>query len=97
MNGREVSRDNSVKIRFKIRVTHFKKLERLLLQLKKSMLTVKYTLLFQVSFIVMMKTSRKKLKISTESWIIYARVKGLSSLITIITLMVHALVEANYT
>ena len=96
VNGREVSRDNSVKIRFKIRVTHFKKLERLLLQLKKSMLTVKYTLLFQVSFIVMMKTSRKKLKISTESWIIYARVKGLSSLIIII-LMVHALIEANYT
>ena len=67
MNGREVSTDNLVKIRFKIRVAHFKKLERLLLPLKKSMLTVKYTLLFQVSLTVMMKTSRKKLKISTES------------------------------
>ena len=53
----------------------------------KSMLKMKYQLLFQVSFIVMNKTSRKKLKKSTESW---------KSLILII-LMVHALIEANYT
>ena len=96
-NRREVSRDNSIKIRFKIRVTLFKKLERLLLPLKKSMLTMKYTLLFQVLFTAMMKTLKKKLKMSTESWIIYVvRVKGLSSLIIII-FMVHALIEANYT
>ena len=62
----------------------------------KSMLTMKYKLLFQVSFTVMIKISRKKLKKSTESCRIYARVKGLSSLI-IILLMVHALIEANYT
>ena len=43
----------------------------------------------------MIKTSRKKLKESTESWRIYLRVKGLSSLIII--LMVHTLIEANYT
>ena len=103
VNGREVSRDNSVKIRchlgattddiidyvrptarkrpdmiiihtgttvmtFKIRLTHFKILERSLLPLKKSMLTMKYKLLFQVPFIAMIKASRKKLKKSTESW-----------------------------
>ena len=34
---------------FKIRLTHFKKLERSLLPLKKSMLTMKYKLLYQVS------------------------------------------------
>ena len=34
---------------FKIRLTHFKKLERLLLPLKKLMLTIKSKLLFQVS------------------------------------------------
>ena len=103
VNGREVSRGNSVKIRchlgattddiidyvrptarkrpdmiiihtgttvmtFKIRLTHFKILERSLLPLKKSMLTMKYKLLFQVPFIAMIKASRKKLKKSTESW-----------------------------
>ena len=103
VNGREVSRDNSVKIRchlgattddiidyvrptarkrpdmiiihtgttvmtFKIRLTHFKILESSLLPLKKSMLTMKYKLLFLVPFIAMIKASRKKLKKSTESW-----------------------------
>ena len=81
VNGREVYRDNSVKVRchpgataddiidyvrptarqkpdmiiihtgtmtFKLRLTHFKKLKRLLLPLKKSMLTMKYKFLFQV-------------------------------------------------
>ena len=58
---------------------------------------MKYTLLFQVLFTALMKTLKKKLKMSTESWIIYVvRVKGLSSLIIII-FMVHALIEANYT
>ena len=71
-------------------------LERPLLPLKKSMLTMKYKLLFQVPFTAMIKTSRKKLKKSTESWRIYVRAKGLSSLIILI-LMVHALIEANYT
>ena len=74
----------------------FKKWERSSLSLKKSMLTMKYKLLFQVSFTTMIKTSRKKLKKSTESWRIFVRVKGLSSLIILI-LMVHALIEANYT
>ena len=61
------------------------------------MLTMKYTLLFQVLFTALIKTLKKKLKMSTESWIIYVvRVKGLSSLIIII-FMVHALIEANYT
>ena len=61
------------------------------------MLTMKYPLLFQVLFTALMKTLKKKLKMSTESWIIYVvRVKGLSSLIIII-FMVHALIEANYT
>ena len=82
-------------MKFKIRSAHFIKLEKSLLQLKKSILTMKYKLLFQVSFTAMIKTSRKKLKKSIESWRIYVRVKGLSSLIII--LMVHALIEANYT
>ena len=61
------------------------------------MLTMKYTLLFQVLFTALIKTLKKKLKMSTESWIIYVvRVKGLRSLIIII-FMVHALIEANYT
>ena len=65
-------------MKFKIRLTHFKKLEKALLKLKKSMLTMKYKLLFQVSFTAMIKTSRKKLKKSTESWRIYVRVnKGI--------------------
>ena len=81
---------------FQIKLTHFKKLERSLVPLKKLMLTMKYKLLSQVSFTVMIKTSRKKLKKSTESWRIYVRAKGLSSLIILI-LMVHALIEANYT
>ena len=38
----------------------------------------------------MIKTSRKKLKKSTESWRIYVRAKRLSSLIILI-LMVHVL------
>ena len=110
VTGREVSRDDSIKIRchpgattddhhsrnliwslfipvlmtFKIRLTHFKKLERSLLPLKKSMLTMKEKLLFQMSFTAMIKTSRKILKKSTESWRIYVRVKGLSSLIIVI-------------
>ena len=41
-------------------------------------------------------TSMKKSKKSTESWRIYVRAKELSSLIILI-LMVHALIEANYT
>ena len=58
---------------------------------------MKYTLLFQVLFTALMKTLKKKLKMSTESWTIYVvRVKGLRSLIIII-FMVHALIEANYT
>ena len=58
---------------------------------------MKYTLLFQVLFTALMKTLKKKLKMSTESWIIYVvRVKGLRSLIITI-FMVHALIEANYT
>ena len=58
---------------------------------------MKYTLLFQVLFTALMNTLKKKLKMSTESWIIYVvRVKGLRSLIIII-FMVHALIEANYT
>ena len=76
---------------FKIKLTHFKKLERSLLPLKKSMLTRKYKLFSQVSFNAMVKTSWKKLKKSTESWRIYVRVKGLSLLIITIILMVHAL------
>ena len=114
VNRREVSRDDSVKIRcrpgdttddiidyvwptallarsllwslsipvlmtFKIKLTRFKKLERLLLPLKKLMLTMKYKLLSKVSFTVMIKTWRKKLTKSTESWRIYVRVKELSS------------------
>ena len=79
----------------KIELTHFKKLERSLLPLKKSMLTMKYKLLSEI-FTAIIKASRKKLKKSTESWRIYVRVKGLSSLIILI-LMVHALIEANYT
>ena len=109
VNGREVSRDDPVKIRChpgastdgiidyvrltarkkpdmtiintciidiqEIKLTHLEKLERSLLPLKKSMLTMKYKLLFQVSFTAMIKTSRKKLKKSTESWRIYVRVK----------------------
>ena len=105
VNGREVSRDDPVKIRChpgastdgiidyvrltarkkpdmtiintciidiqEIKLTHFKKLERSLLPLKKLI----YKLLSQVSFTVMIKTSRKKLKKSTESWRIYVRVK----------------------
>ena len=74
---------------FKIRLTHFKKLERLLLPLKKLMLTIKSKLLFQVSFTAMIEASRKKLKKSTESCRVYVRAKGLSSLIILI-LMVHA-------
>ena len=81
---------------FKIRLTRFKKIERLLIPLKKLMLTTKSKLLFQVSFSEMIKTLRKKFKKSTESWIIYVRAKGLNSLIILI-LMVHALIEANYT
>ena len=81
---------------FKIRLTHFKKLKRLLLPLKKLMLTMKSKLLFQVPFTAMIKTSRKKSKKSTERWRIYKRAKGLSSLIILI-LMVHDLIEANYT
>ena len=129
VNGNEVSRDDSVKIRchpgvttddiidyvrpaackkpdmiiihvrtnnIQIKCTRFKKLERSILPLKKLMLTMKYKLLSQVSSTVMIKTLRKKLKKSTESWRIYVRVKGLSSLIITI-LMVHALIEANYT
>ena len=46
---------------FKIRLTYFKKLEKLLLPLKKLMLTMKSKLLFQVPFTAMIKTSRKKL------------------------------------
>ena len=52
-------------------------IERLLLPLKKLMLTMKSKLLFQVSFTAMIKTSRKKLKKSTESWRIYVRAKRL--------------------
>ena len=63
---------------------------------QKLMLTMISKLLFQVSFTAMIKTSRKKLKKSTESWRIYIRAKGLSSL-TILIFMVHALIEANYT
>ena len=128
VNGREVSRDDSVKIGCHlgattdeiidyVRPTALKKPDMLIIHIGtndiqnivnilqkvrkvittiKSMLTMKYKLLFQVSFTVMIKISRKKLKKSTESWRIYARVKGLSSLI-IILLMVHALIEANYT
>ena len=57
---------------------------------------MKSKLLFQVLFTAMIKTSRKKLKKSTESWRMYVRAKGLSSLIILI-LMVHALIKANYT
>ena len=81
---------------FKIRLTFFKMLERSLLPLKKSMLKMKYKLLFQMSFTVMIKTLRQKLKKSTKSWRIYVKLKELSSLIIII-LMVHVLIEANYT
>ena len=129
VNGREVSRDDPVKIRChpgastdgiidyvrltarkkpdmtiintciidiqEIKLTHLEKLERSLLPLKKSMLTMKYKLLSEI-FTAIIKASRKKLKKSTESWRIYVRVKGLSSLIILI-LMVHALIEANYT
>ena len=58
-----------------------------------------YNLLYILTYSlysVMIKTSRKKSKKSTESWRIYVRAKGLSSLIILI-LMVHALIEANYT
>ena len=58
---------------------------------------MKYKLLFQVSFTAKIKTLKKKLKKSTESCRIYVRVKGLSSLIIIIIMMVLALIEANYT
>ena len=81
---------------FKIRLTFFKMLERSLLPLKKSMLKMKYKLLFQMSFTAMIKTLRQKLKKSTKSWRIYVKLKELSSLIIII-LMVHVLIEANYT
>ena len=81
---------------FKIRLTFFKMLERSLLPLKKLMLKMKYKLLFQMSFTVMIKTLRQKLKKSTKSWRIYVKLKELSSLIIII-LMVHVLIEANYT
>ena len=81
---------------FKIRLTFFKMLERSLLPLKKSMLKMKYKLLFQMSFTAMIKTLRQKLKKSTKNWRIYVKLKELSSLIIII-LMVHVLIEANYT
>ena len=81
---------------FKIRLTFFKMLGRSLLPLKKSMLKMKYKLLFQMSFTAMIKTLRQKLKKSTKSWRIYVKLKELSSLIIII-LMVHVLIEANYT
>ena len=71
-------------------------LERSLLPLKKSMLKMKHKLLFQMSFTAMIKTLRQKLKKSTKSWRIYVKLKELSSLIIII-LMVHVLIEANYT
>ena len=71
-------------------------LEMSLLPLKKSMLKMKYKLLFQMSFTAMIKTLRQKLKKSTKSWRIYVKLKELSSLIIII-LMVHVLIEANYT
>ena len=61
------------------------------------MLKMKYKLLFQVSFTALIKTLRQKLKKSAKSWRIYVKVKGLSSLIIIIILMVHVLIEANYT
>ena len=60
------------------------------------MLKMKYKLLFQMSFTAMIKTLRQKLKKSTKSWRIYVKLKELSSLIIII-LMVHVLIEANYT
>ena len=63
----------------KIKLTSLKKLERSLVPLKKLMLAMEYQLLSQVSFPVMTKISRKKLKKSTESWKIYVRAKELNS------------------
>ena len=129
VNGHEVSRDNSVKIRYhpgattddiidyvrptahkkpdmiiihtgtndiQNKVNTLQKVRKVITTIKEIMLTMKSRLLFQVSFTAMIKTSRKKLKKSTESWRIDVRAKGLSSLIILI-LMVHALIEANFT
>ena len=113
VNGREVSRDDPVKIRChpgastdgiidyvrltarkkpdmtiintciidiqEIKLTHFKMLERSLLPLKKSMLTMKYKLLSQLlsvstNCLTMIKTSMKKFKKSTEGRINYVKV-----------------------
>ena len=125
VNGREVSRDNSVKIRCHpgattddiidyVRPTvrkkpdmiiihtgtndiqnkiNTKKLERLLLPLKKLMLTMKSKLLFQVPF---RKKFEEEIKEINKKWENLCTGKGISLLIILI-LMVHALVEANYT
>ena len=104
MTEREVSRDDSVKIRCHpgaitddiidyVRPTVRKKPDMIIIhigtndiqnkintkkleRLKKLMLTMKSKLLFQVPFTAMIKTSRKKLKKSTESGRIYVRAKG---------------------
>ena len=122
VNGCEVSRDNSVKIRCRpgattddiidyVRPTARKKPDMIIIhtgtndiqnkvntlqKVRKVITTIKEIDVnneIQVSFTAMIKTSRKK---STESWRIYVRAKGLSSLIILI-LMVHALTEVNYT
>ena len=108
MNEREVSRDDSIKIRCHPgattdditdydRPTARKKPDMIIIHtntndiqneintFQKSRkvftttLTLKYKSLSQVSFTVVIKISRKKLKKSTESWRIYIRVKELSS------------------
>ena len=64
---------------FKIKLARFDKLERSLLTLKKLILTMKYKFFSHVSLTVMIKTSSKKLKKSTESSRHFVRVKKLSS------------------
>ena len=78
------------------KVNTLQKVRKGITTIKELMLTIKYKFIFQVSLTAMIKTLRKKSKKSTESWRIYVRAKGLSSLIILI-LMVHALIEANYT
>ena len=76
---------------FQKKLNTLQKIRKITTTLKKSMLTMKYKLLSQVSFTEMIKTSRKKLNKSPESWRIYVRVKELS-LLMIIILMVHTLI-----
>ena len=108
VNEREVSRDDSIKIRCHpgattddiidyVRPTARKKPDTIIIhtntndiqneintfqksrKVLTTTLTLKYKSLSQVSFTVVIKISRKKLKKSTESWRIYIRVKELSS------------------